>query len=203
VSEPLQIDVPRTALLLCDFQRDICERGGRMAPTEGDALSRFEAATHLASRALASAREAGMRVVHIGHITRMSQRHLTSRNPLLQWIRDAGGCLEGSEGVGFVSSLEPRDSEPVIHKGGISAFSGTELERLMHDSHIDHLLIAGIATHFVVEGTARDAADRGFGVTVLGDACASGGSARHVGSLDVLRFIARVASVVEVEAALA
>jgi nicotinamidase-related amidase len=36
---------------------------------------------------------------------------------------------------------------------------------------ITTLAIAGVATHLAVESSARDAADRGFAVTVIADAC--------------------------------
>ena len=47
------------------------------------------------------------------------------------------------------------------------------MERLLQVKDINTLVLTGVATNFVVEGTAREAVDRGYKVVVLEDCCAS------------------------------
>ncbi|OGN86877.1 MAG: hypothetical protein A2X23_00625 [Chloroflexi bacterium GWC2_73_18] len=71
----------------------------------------------------------------------------------------------------FFAPVAPVDGEFVVRKRAVSAFVGTELERLLHVRDISTLALAGSVTNFAVEGTARDASDRGYRVIVLEDCC--------------------------------
>ena len=65
-------------------------------------------------------------------------------------------------------------------------------------------MLAGVATNFVVEGTAREACDRGYNVVVVGDCCASVSQEAHDAALTVaLPFLATISDSSEVAAALA
>ena len=65
------------------------------------------------------------------------------------------------------------------------------------------MLLSGVATNFVVEGTAREAADRGYDVIIVGDCCASVSQEAHDASLTVaLPFLATISDLDEVVAAL-
>ena len=79
----------------------------------------------------------------------------------------------------------------------ISAFAGTSLQNLLTMLRATRLLIGGVATHSVVEGTARDAADRGFEVWVAADACAAAGTSVHEAALQSMSLIASVTSAQE------
>jgi nicotinamidase-related amidase len=68
----------------------------------------------------------------------------------------------------------------------VSALTGTELDRLFRIRDVNTLVLAGVATQFVVEGTARDAVDRGYRVLVLEDCCASRRRDVHDFSIDVI-----------------
>jgi nicotinamidase-related amidase len=56
-------------------------------------------------------------------------------------------------------------------------------------------VLTGVATQFAVEGTAREAVDRGYRVLVLEDCCASQVGEVHRFSIDViLRSLCQVAT---------
>ena len=74
----------------------------------------------------------------------------------------------------------------------VSGFYGTELEALLRLLQARRLVVAGVATHSVVESTVRDAADRGFEVSVLADVCAAADPAVHQAALASMRLIADV-----------
>jgi nicotinamidase-related amidase len=70
-----------------------------------------------------------------------------------------------------VAELAPRPGETVVVKRRVSAFTGSDLEVVLRAAEVDHLVLAGIATSGVVLSTLREAADRDYRLTVLGDAC--------------------------------
>jgi nicotinamidase-related amidase len=80
-----------------------------------------------------------------------------------------------------------------VYKRGVSALAGTELDRLFRLRDINTLVLTGVATQFAVEGTAREAVDRGYRVLVLEDCCASRVREVHRFSIDmILRTLCQV-----------
>jgi nicotinamidase-related amidase len=82
-------------------------------------------------------------------------------------------------------------------RGGLGlrpvAGAGTELDRLFRLKDVNTLVLTGVATQFAVEGTAREAVDRGYRVVVLEDCCASRIREVHRFSIDmILRSLCEV-----------
>jgi nicotinamidase-related amidase len=67
----------------------------------------------------------------------------------------------------------PRPGEPVLGKRHANAFRDTELLATLRRLGATRLVIAGMQTHMCVEAATRAAADLGFEVTVVHDACAT------------------------------
>ena len=65
------------------------------------------------------------------------------------------------------------DGEPVIEKSEANGFLGTPLEDRLRSDGIDELVVAGMMSSMCVDATVRAAADKGFAVTVVHDACAA------------------------------
>jgi biuret amidohydrolase len=61
----------------------------------------------------------------------------------------------------------------------VSAFYASPLEAILNAQGITHLVLTGIATDGVVEGTARDGIDRGYYVTIPEDCCATFSAGAH------------------------
>lgn len=70
-------------------------------------------------------------------------------------------------------NVMPRPGEPVIGKREANAFRDTELLATLRRLGSTRLVIAGMQTHMCVEAATRAAADLGFQVTVVQDACAT------------------------------
>jgi nicotinamidase-related amidase len=79
----------------------------------------------------------------------------------------------------------------------VSALAGTEPDRLLRLRYINTLVLTGVATHFAVEGTAREAGDRGYRVIVLEDCCASG--EREVHDFSIAAILRRLCPVTMAE----
>jgi nicotinamidase-related amidase len=79
--------------------------------------------------------------------------------------------------------VKPDPNDIVITKTRVSAFYASPLEAILNAQGITHLVLTGIATDGVVEGTARDGADRGYYVTIADDCCATFSEEAHAAVL--------------------
>ena len=71
------------------------------------------------------------------------------------------------------------ETDLVVTKRRVSAFTGSDLEVILRAQKIDHLVLAGIATSGVVLSTVRESFDRDYELTVLSDLCADFDSEVH------------------------
>ena len=69
--------------------------------------------------------------------------------------------------------------EIVLDKTSVSAFNSTSIDQVLRNMRRDRLWVTGVVTEGCVELTARDAADRGYHVTLVTDACASSRRTAH------------------------
>jgi nicotinamidase-related amidase len=79
----------------------------------------------------------------------------------------------GDEASRAHPNVMPRPGEPVIGKRAANAFRDTELLATLRRLGTTRLVVAGMQTHMCVEAATRAAADLGFEVTVVHDACAT------------------------------
>lgn len=73
----------------------------------------------------------------------------------------------------FQKGFGPQGDEKVIQKFVNSAFIGTDLEEYLHQQGIHELIIAGLTLPHCVSTTTRMAANLGFDVILIEDACAT------------------------------
>jgi nicotinamidase-related amidase len=135
-------------LLLIDLQRDYFP-GGRHPLVDPDA------AAGAAASVLAAHRQRGGAVVHV--------RHESER-----------GFLEaGTPGAEIDARVAPSEGEAVVVKRAPNAFVDTALDELLRSVGGTRLVVAGMMTSMCVDATVRAAADLGYDVTVVADACAA------------------------------
>lgn len=79
----------------------------------------------------------------------------------------------------IIDELKPRATELVLYKNSSGAFNSTAIDQFLRNMGIEGLVVTGIATNFCVETTARDAADRGYKVILVDDACATFDQSSH------------------------
>ena len=139
------------ALIVVDVQNDYFPGGAHplVAP---------EAAAANARRLLDAFREAGEPLVHVQHV----------------WdAPDAAFMRPGTPGVEIHEAVAPLPGEPVIRKAHPNSFLETPLEETLRADGVEAVVVCGMMTSMCVDATARAAADLGFAVTVVHDACAT------------------------------
>ena len=140
-----------TALVVIDIQNDYFP-GGAME------LEGADAAAAKAATALAHFRSHALPVIHV--------RHLSVRP-------GATFFIPGSAGAEIREAVRPREGETLIEKNFPNAFRSTSLKDVLEKRQIRNLVVAGMMTHMCVDATVRQAADLGYQVTLLADACAT------------------------------
>lgn len=143
--------MPERALVIIDIQNDYFP-GGAME------LEGADAAAANAAKALARARQEGVPVFHV--------RHLSTRP-------GATFFIPGTQGAEIHAAVRPLGGERVIEKNFPNSFRSTDLDRALKDAGIKELVVAGMMTHMCVDASVRHAADHGYKVTLLADACAT------------------------------
>jgi nicotinamidase-related amidase len=178
----LVLDPKRTALVLIDLQNGIVSMP--LAPRSGEVV--VEKAKALAARF----REVGAPVflVHVGWAADGADR--PSRNVDKPSPVPPGGLP--AEWMEFVQGVV-HEGDIAIHKRQWGAFTGTPLDLHLRRRGISTIVLAGIATNFGVESTARHAWELGYDVVIVEDACTSRAAELHDFAIaHILPQIARV-----------
>jgi len=179
-----------TALLVVDVQNAYCVRGqgeyAKAVPVHPDPereayLRRVETLVLPAIRRVQDAlRAAGGEVLFtvIESLTRdgrdrsldhkLSDMHIPKGSPLGR----------------VVDAVAPVGDEIVIPKTSSGIFNSTNVDYVLRNLGVDYLIVAGVFTDQCVDMTVRDAADRGYLVTVVEDGCAGSTMAKHRAALD-------------------
>ena len=87
------------------------------------------------------------------------------------WVQHGDDELKhGSAGWQWVPELVPLEREPLLHKAFNSAFEQTELETLLAGLGATHIVLAGATSNWCIRATAYAALERGYDLTLVGDA---------------------------------
>jgi len=189
----LSRDVPITpgasAFLVIDVQNFCaCPDGGeyRNLPAAarereyGAFFARLETTTLPAIRRLQDAcREAGIEVLFtvIESLTR------DGRDRSLDYKITGFHVPRGSWDAQVVDAIRPLDDEIVLPKTSSNVFISTNIDYILRNLGVRHLIVAGVMTDQCVESAVRDACDLGYLVTLVPDACAAKTEDRHRNSL--------------------
>ena len=200
----IELDKGQTALLVMDLENDLVHEDGAFKDFGFAQMVKDNDVFGKVNTLLAAARRAQVKVIYISVKFRPGHPEASSSAGLFQAVIGANALVEGTWGAEIHQAVAPQEGEPVVTKRAVSGFASSDLEKLLQLSGITTLLLTGVATNFVVEGTAREAVDRGYNVVVVGDCCASMSQDAHDSALTTaLPFLATVTTLDEVTAALA
>ena len=94
-----------------------------------------------------------------------------AENVPVVWVQHSGDNIcKGSDGWRYVSELTQHESEPVIHKLYGDSFENTDLEAVLAERKVGHLIVTGAQTDACIRSTLHGAIVRGYDATLVGDA---------------------------------
>lgn len=183
-----------TVVLALHYQNEVLHEDGKIrVGVEANSPERQRIIT-AAQDLLAQARKRHLAIIHVRVAYRPDYADLPNNAPIFEGVRRLQAVQEGDWGVEFLPSLAPleaSESEFVVTHKRINAFYASTLEAILNQLKPQRLVIAGVATHSVVESTVRHAVDMGYEVLVPAAACGAP-PVTHEASLASMALIAKI-----------
>jgi len=105
----------------------------------------------------------------------------------------------GSREHEILDELKPLPGEAVVNKTSNGAFATSGIDSVLRAWGCEQLYLVGVSTNMCVDTTAREAADRGYAVTLVEDACGTTLPALHEAAMiNFQRLFGRVRSTEQV-----
>lgn len=186
----LVLDAKTTALVLIDLQQGIVGRDTK-PHAAADVVKR--------SAVLAEAfRKAGAPVAYVRVLLHEVIRHEVDRP-----FSAAGSPPPPKEMSELVPESGVKEDDILVEKKQWGAFYGTQLDQALRRRGVKTIVMAGIATNFGVESTAREGFDLGYSVVFAEDAMSGMSTEMHEFAVrQVFPIMGRVRSSEEIAAAL-
>jgi biuret amidohydrolase len=169
-----------TAVLFVDIQKIFCIPGNDPAHPEMDANCHYfkrlrETAIPNQKRILEAARASGAQVLHtIIEALTEDCRDASLDHKLSDILVPKGHPLAQP-----IDELAPIRNEIILPKTSSGVFNSTNIDYVLKNLGIKYLIVVGVVTDQCVDMAVRDAADRGYMVTLAEDACATYSQERH------------------------
>lgn len=106
----------------------------------------------------------------IDNINSLVERARAAHVPVI-WVQHADDDLvEGTDAWQYVDELQRTDTDPLVHKHYGDSFEDTDLESILADRQIGHLVVTGAQTDACIRSTLHGALARGYDATLVADA---------------------------------
>jgi len=181
--EPTAIDIAKTAVIVVDMQNDFGAKGG-LLDLAGIDISGIRKAIDPTATVLASARQAGIKIVYLKmgfHPDLSDLGSEGSPNRVLHLRFGVGKSIHAPDGresrilirdtwnTDIVPELKPQADDLVVYKHRFSGFYQTDLDAILKQLGVKYLIITGCTTSICVESTIRDAFFRDYSCVLLKD----------------------------------
>jgi len=180
MSETLQLDPAKTAILLIEYQNEFTSEGGVLHGAVSGVMDKTGMLPNTVAL-VEAARAAGVTIMH-APITFAPGYGELSRHPygILKGVVDGNAFVKGTWGAAIVDDLTPAQGDIVIEgKRGLDTFASTNLDFILRSKGIETLIIGGFLTNCCVESTMRSAYENGYRVITLTDCTAATSAEEH------------------------
>ncbi len=168
----LQIDVSKSALLVMHYQNGLVKPEGKFAFSGTAAQVEKHNCLEKTAFVLKASRNAGMTVIYVNIAYRPGFPELRKPHyPLIESIQEREAFIRGTWDADIPDEIKIEPSDIVVINFDSSAFSHTDMDCILRAKEIRQLFLAGIATNWIVESTARYGAELGYEISVLEDCC--------------------------------
>lgn len=169
----LEIDPRRTGLIIVDMQ-NYSGSNRIIVP----ACARLREFFH----------EHGLEVIYLRVGSFLPDRRDMHHKRALAWMRPSADQPSQDVSVGtynhdILDELAPLPGELVISKNSSGAFNSSGLDHYLHGLGVQNLVLCGCVTSYCVDSTARGAADRGYNVILVEDACQDTSTRNHCATM--------------------
>ncbi len=175
---PLSLVPRNAALVIVDAQRFACDPGCGLAKLVRDAArspavdgyyARVRKAIPNIRQLLEAARTFELLVVFMRTAAQTPDgRELAPRIRELRVVP-----VTGSDEAEILEELAPQPGDVVLNKPAAGVCTGTGLDELLRNAGIATVVLTGISYDGAIEGSLRGLTDRGYGVVLVPDACAT------------------------------
>jgi nicotinamidase-related amidase len=164
-----------TALLLVDTYNDFLSEGGKIWPLIKDVADEISLLDNL--RTINKAvRDARIRVVMVPHRRwePADYQYWRFTNRAQRNIMEGHFFAKGEWGGEWHPEFAPKEGDLVAHEHWAqSGFANTDLDFLLKQHGISHVIVVGLLANTCIESTARYAMELGYHVTLVRDATAA------------------------------
>lgn len=106
----------------------------------------------------------------VARINTLVDKARSEKVPVI-WVQHSDTELvDGSDAWQYVDELRPADGEPVVHKSYGDSFEDTDLETILAERFVGHLVVTGAQTDACIRSTLHGALARGYDATLVADA---------------------------------
>ncbi|MBF6024322.1 isochorismatase family cysteine hydrolase [Lysobacter niastensis] len=164
-----------TALLFVDPYNDFLADGGKLWPRVAAVAESVGLHGNL-KRIVAAVRAAGLPVFIVPHHRSEPDDFAGWDHPTPYQLGTAKGQVfaKGSWGGEWFPEFAPQPGDTIVkeHWGG-SGFANTDLDFLLKQKRISHVILVGLIANTCIESTGRFATELGYHVTLVRDATAA------------------------------
>lgn len=163
-----------TALILVGYQNDYFAANGilRGVVEEPNRVDQVLANSLAFIRALVPT---PVSIISTPIVLEPSYRALANSVGILDAIKNSGAFKAGTPGADTIPEILALGNRITYVNGkvGFNAFANTELDRVLRERNIKHVLVGGMVTSLCIDSTGRAAYERGYSVTILSDCCSA------------------------------
>jgi nicotinamidase-related amidase len=173
----------KTALIIVDMVKDFTDENGLVYyPQNKEVLPKIEKVNK-------ASKEHNVQVIFMRHSYRKDKydKNLINMRP---------NCISGSGGDEIDNSLTVNEkTDYIIKKRRYSAFFGTDLDLILRENNIEHVVIVGTKTNCCIRATVTDAYYLNYDVIVLEDCVATNDEiVQRVHLNDIRKYFGKVMS---------